>query len=44
MIDCIHQGKKIKIKIKYFGKPKILNACSECVDNIKSTQICEVIP
>ena len=44
MIPCVHEGEKTQMKIKYFGNPKELNACGDCVDVIESSSICEVIP
>ncbi len=43
MISCIHNGEKTKMKIKFLGKPKNVNACGDCVDVIKSSSICEVV-
>lgn len=43
MIPCIHQGEKTKMKIKFQGKSKDVNACGDCVNVIKSSSICEVI-
>lgn len=43
MIPCIHDGKKTKLKIKFLGRTKELNACSDCMNVIKSSDICEVM-
>jgi len=43
MIPCIHDGKKIKLRIKFLGKTKELEACSDCVNVIKSSGTCEVM-
>lgn len=42
-IPCIHAGEKILLKIKYNGNPKTVNVCTDCVNVIKSSKICEVI-
>jgi len=44
MIPCIHDGDKIKITIQYEGEQENLEACSDCVNIIKSSNSCEVIP
>jgi len=43
VIFCIHEGEKTIMNIKYDGKPKIINACGDCVNVVKSSSICEVI-
>ena len=44
MIQCIHQGEKQSMKIRYLDKPaKDVDACTECVSVITSSNLCEVI-
>ena len=43
MINCIHEGKKIPLVIKYLGVKNEVNACSECVEIIKKSTTCEVL-
>lgn len=45
MISCIHKGEKQSMKIRYLGKQaKDIDACTECVAVITSSDLCEVIP
>ena len=43
IISCIHEGNKKFFKIKYNGKKQEVNACTECVDILKSYPFCEVL-
>ena len=43
MITCIHEGDKNPILIKFLGRRNKLNACSECVEVINTSKVCEVL-
>jgi len=45
MIDCVHEGEKTPITIKFRGSEKRLNACNDCENVLRSSvNVCEVIP